>query len=169
MGKINNFMKVSRKKLEPDIFTHYVNNLWAAFTLLDSKEEIRILFKDLFTRTEYKMLTKRLEIARRLLEGESYESIKDGLAVANNTVTRVSNILSEKGDGLRLAHKKLTLAEEKYWVKQKQITKNIENPFLKKAHKKTLLGKVIRVGLTQLDKKISKKIKHNTAKAILNP
>src|SRR3989344_7900865 len=158
--------KLSRKQMDPEKFGHYVNNLWSAFTLMESKEVIRLLFKDLFTHTEYKMFAKRLEIARRLLEKESYEDIQKALSVTSNTVSRVNNILSEKGEGLRKAHEKLTWMENKYFARQREQNKNLENPFRAKikAHSKTALGAMLKAGVKGLDRAISKKLKQITVK-----
>ena len=85
-------IKVSRKYLDPKDFGHYVNNLWSAFTSMDTKEDVRLLFKDLFTHTEYKMFAKRLEIARRLIAGQTYEDITQALKVTSRTINAISNI-----------------------------------------------------------------------------
>jgi len=156
--------KLSKKQIDPEKFGHYLNNLWSAFTLMDSKEDIRLLFKDLFTRTEYKMFAKRLEIARRLLVGENYVNIQRELKVGPDTVGRVSDSLTEKGYGLRKAHEKLNKLEEKFLAKQREATKNLENPFRKKAQRKTLFGVALKAGAVKLDRIISKKIKQSTAK-----
>jgi uncharacterized protein YerC len=156
-------VKVSRKLIDPKDFGKYVNNLWAAFTLMDSKEDIRLLFKDLFTRTEYKMFTKRLKIARRLIKKESYKTIQKALGVTAHTITTVNNILIEKGEGLRKAHDKLSSLEEKYLRKQQNIQKNFDNPFRKKAQRKTLLGAALKVGVQVTERKILKIIKHKSA------
>lgn len=152
--------------MDPEKFGHLINNLWSAFTLMDSKEDVRLLFKDLFTRTEFKMLAKRLEIARRLLQQESYQSIQTALNVTSGTIGRLSDVLSEKGDGLRKAHNKLNMLEEKHLDRQREITKNLENPFRKKVknHYKTIGGALLKAGITKLDKAISKKLKQRTAK-----
>lgn len=162
--------KLSRRQLDPEKFGHYINNLWSAFTLMDSKEDIRLLFKDLFTHTEYKMFAKRLEIARNLLEKASYQDIQHHLNVTSNTITRISNILIEKGDGLKKAHDKLNQLENKYLAKQREMTKNLENPFRQKAAaaRRTLLGETLKAGAIALDKKISKKLKQRTAKKVLD-
>jgi TrpR-related protein YerC/YecD len=161
--------KLSRKILDPEHFGRYINNLWSAFTLMESKEDIRLLFKDLFTHTEYKMFAKRLEIARRLMTGERYDDIKKQLNVTANTISRINNILNEKGDGLRKAHGKLEQLEEKYLAKQREHTKNLENPFRKKIkdHGKTVLGELLKGGIKELDKTILKKLKQRTAKRAL--
>ena len=159
--------KLSRKRVDPEKFGYYVNNLWSAFTLMDSKADIRLLFKDLFTNTEYKMLAKRLEIARRLLKGELYKDIQHELCVTPNTVNVISTVLQEKGSGLRKAHEKLNWLEEKYLKKQKEITKNLENPFRRKLKRNTLLGTALVAGAKALDKKISQSIKNKTASKLL--
>ena len=153
--------------MDPEKFGHYVNNLWSAFTLMDSKEDIRLLFKDLFTHTEYKMFAKRLEIARRLLEKNSYHDIQHSLNVTPNTITRISNVLIEKGEGLKKAHGKLNQLEEKYLSQQREMTKNLENPFRAKAKRVTLGGALLKAGAVALDKKIAKIVKHNSAKKTL--
>jgi uncharacterized protein YerC len=110
------------------------------------------------------MFAKRLEIARRLLTHERYEDIQRDLNVTPNTITRMSNLLTEKGDGLRKAHQKLEKLEEKYLAKNKEYTKNLENPFRQKLHQKTVLGQVLKAGAITLDKAITKKIKQRTAR-----
>ena len=160
--------KLSRKQIDPKQFGLYVNNLWSAFTLMDSKEDIRLLFKDLFTHTEYKMFAKRLEIARRLLQKQIYEDIQKALNVTPNTVTKVSNILAEKGEGLRKAHDKLAKLEEKYFQRQREKTKNLENPFRRKTQRKTVLGELIKAGVKELDRTVSRNLKRRTAKKSLS-
>ena len=161
--------KLSRKKLDPKDFVLYINNLWSAFTLADSKESIKLLFKDLFTHTEYKMFAKRLEIARRLLRGETYEAISKELKVTAHTIASISNILSEKGEGLRKADKWLSLLEGEHFERQREVAKNLENPFRKrvKDRNKTVLGALLKVGIYSADRAISRKLKQRSAKKVL--
>jgi uncharacterized protein YerC len=164
-------VKLSRKKVNPEHLEDYTNNVWNAFTLMDSKIEIRLLFKDLFTHTELKMVAKRLEIARRLQELEMYDTIQRELAVTATTIAVISNQLAEQGDGFRLAHAKLKIAEEKYLKKRQEEQKNLENPFRKKVqdHGKTVLGAALKAGIVKLDKSISQAIKKKSIKEKLNP
>lgn len=155
--------KLSKKPLDPENFGHYINNLWSVFTLLNTKEDIRLLFKDLFTHTEYKMFAKRLEIARLLMQGERYEDIQLGLNVTAPTITRINNVLSEKGDGLRKACEVLERLEEKYLRLQRQRTKHLENQFAAKLGRKTLGGALIKAGLKAIDKKITQKSSERSA------
>lgn len=121
--------KISRIPVNPKDFGLYVHNLWLAFSLLDTKEDVRLLFRDLFTHTEYKMFAKRLEIAKRLLAGQNYESIKNDLKVTSTTIATVSNILAEKGEGFRKVAGKLEDIENKRQKWKIEQRKNLENPF----------------------------------------
>lgn len=156
--------KLSKKRLDPKVLGGYINNLWSAFVLMDSKQDIRLLFKDLFTHTEYKMFAKRLEIARRLFNGENYELITKNLGVTSGTISHINNVLSERGDGLRKAHTKLLSLENKLLEKQKEYQKNLENPFRRKTQRRTVIGALLKIGAQSLDKKLSKTLKQRTAK-----
>lgn len=156
--------KVSKRTIEIADFGYYVNNLWSAFTLADSKEQIRLLFKDLFTHTEYTMFAKRLEVARRLLNSQSYEQIQEELKVTSQTIAKINNILADKGEGLRTVCTKLENILHKQVERNKQHQHNLANPFEKKLHRKTVLGAVIAQGVKSLDKKITQKLKQRSAK-----
>ncbi|MBX4204653.1 MAG: LuxR C-terminal-related transcriptional regulator [Candidatus Doudnabacteria bacterium] len=106
--------KLSRKPLSNEKLGLLVNNIWLAFLSMKTKEEMRVLFRDLFTHTEYKMLAKRLEVARRLIDGEHYEEISRELNISEKTIAHVSNILAQKGEGLRKAHNNLKGLEQKF-------------------------------------------------------
>lgn len=160
--------KVSKKYLDPKVLGYYLNNLWSAFTLMETKADIRLLFKDLFTPTEYKMFAKRLEIARRLQAGDSYESIVQELNVTSRTITSVSNVLASQGAGLRMAHEKLSRLEEKYRKRETARLKRMANPFAGRARRKTLLGGLVQVGVKELDKQIVKSLKRRSARGYLS-
>lgn len=141
-------IKLSRKQIEIKDFSFYINNLWSAFTLMDSKEEIRLLSRDLFTHTEYKMFAKRLEIARRLIAKQSYEDIIKALNVTPNTITKISNILSESGEGLRIVDKKLGALEEKFEKKRVYNQKLLERRVRNKPAAETFLPDLLKTGIS---------------------
>lgn len=105
--------KLSRKPVSEEKYGYLINNLWTAFLFTKTREEMRVLFRDLFTHTEYKMLSKRLEIARRLIEGELYEEIMRQLSVSEKTIAHVSNILAIHGEGFRKVHSDLKSLEQR--------------------------------------------------------
>lgn len=148
--------KLSRRPL-PKEFGNYVNNLWSAFTLLDSKADIRLLFKDLFTHTEYKMFAKRLEIARRLEGSQTYEQIKTELGVTSGTISNVNNILMEQGEGFRRAHQKLSEHESKQQKERTEQTKNLMQPLRVKTKRRTALGTIAKAGIQAIDAELRKR------------
>lgn len=142
-----------------------MNNLWSAFTLLDSKADICLLFKDLFTHTEYKMFAKRLEIARRLEGNQTYEQIKTELGVTSGTISNVNNILMRQGEGFRRAHQKLSEHETKQQKARAEQTKNLMQPLRAKIKRRTALGVIAKAGMRAIDAELRKHGKaHSAAK-----
>jgi uncharacterized protein YerC len=155
--------KLSRKSLGDDKLGHLVNELWSAFTLMDSKEDIRLLFKDMFTHTEYKMLAKRLAIARLLLEDKNYDSIRESINVTPGTISHVSNILAAKGSGYRKAHLKLKGVEKKHHKKVVEHQDRLERRARRKMPAETFLADAFVAGAGAVKKSVSKKIKKLSA------
>jgi len=155
--------KLSRKYLNSDKIGLYVNNLWSGFTLMESKEDIRLLFRDLFTHTEYKMFAKRLEIARRLLDGQGYDELIKQLNVTERTIANINNILAEKGDGFRKVHEKLLLVEKGYREKEAKRIDRITRTFNPELPGSKVLSTVVTEGLKLVDKKITQRNKRISA------
>jgi uncharacterized protein YerC len=155
--------KVSRRHLNENKLAEYVNYLWSAFALMPTKVDLRLLFNDLITRTEKEMLAKRFQIARRLLDQCNYDEIQRELNVTSGTVATVSDVLAKRGEGFRMAHKKLNAIEQNQRDTDIRRRKDMENPFRMKSTRKTLLGAVIKAGLKHLDKTISGNIKKKSA------
>lgn len=99
--------KVSRKPLTTEELKEMERQFWYAISRLKSPNEAELFFRDLLSHTERKMLTKRLQIARMLLEKESYAKIAKKLHVTDITIAKVNNWLNTFGDGYRLVIEKL--------------------------------------------------------------
>ena len=160
--------KLSRMRLDPNDMGHYINNLWSVFTLTFDKEQVRALFKDLFTHTEYKMFAKRLEIARRLLEGQKYETIRNDLKVAEHTISSVSNILERDGSGFRKAHEILTQLEKSFQGKRDERQARIERRTRRKLPAETFLPNLIGESFNQLDKALNRRTARSSARKQLS-
>lgn len=78
-----------------------------------SSADAAFFLQDLLTKSEMKMLSKRLRIAKLLLSGLTYENIKNQLHVSHSTVAKIAVWLSEKGDGFRAVIEKLPKQKEK--------------------------------------------------------
>lgn len=73
-----------------------------ALSVLKNPQEIMNFLVDLLTKQELVMLTRRLKIAKCLIEGKNYQYIEDVLKVAPTTVAKVNQWLEESGEGFRL-------------------------------------------------------------------
>ncbi|MFA6184348.1 MAG: YerC/YecD family TrpR-related protein [Parcubacteria group bacterium] len=77
--------------------------LCLAVSKIKKPEEIAGFLSDLLTVNEVKMISKRLKIAEMILDGFSYEEIKDELKVGDGTIARVREWLNISGEGYRKA------------------------------------------------------------------
>lgn len=84
-----------------------------AVASMKSSTEAAQLMTDLFTEAELAMVAKRLAIADLLIEGASYQDIRNGLKVSYGTIARISGWLQNAGEGYRLAVKRLVGPRER--------------------------------------------------------
>ena len=85
-----------------------------ALSSLKNSQETAIFLKDLLGESELEMIAKRLEIAKHLIEGETYEEINSYLKVSSGTISRVNFWLKMSGTGYRLVSKRAKKKEKKY-------------------------------------------------------
>lgn len=94
--------KVKRvEKLSRKFQSELLGDLIEAFTLLRSPEDTAKFMTDLITAAEAKMLSKRLRIAKLLLDGKTYQSIEQDLRVSHGTVAKVASWLLASGEGFK--------------------------------------------------------------------
>lgn len=75
--------------------------LFAMFSAVRSPEELRRLLDDLLTPRELDELRLRLDIARRLYEGQTYEMIQTQTRASSTTISRVRRSLHYGSGGYR--------------------------------------------------------------------
>ncbi|MFZ2970714.1 MAG: YerC/YecD family TrpR-related protein [Minisyncoccia bacterium] len=85
--------KVNPRKLDSNSKMKYLDLLWTSIAQLETRDEVKQFFKDLLSESEAIMLARRIEIAKRLLEGESYDNIASQLRVGKDTIGRVQEWL----------------------------------------------------------------------------
>jgi TrpR-related protein YerC/YecD len=79
--------------------TPEVNDLLHAMLLLETEDEAYALLVDLCTIREIHDMAQRLEVARRLADGQHYASIQDATGASATTISRVSKSLNYGADG----------------------------------------------------------------------
>ena len=78
-----------------------IDFLFQAILSLRDTEECRAFFSDLCTMQELVLLSQRLQVARLLLAGETYERIRVQVSVSSATITRISTELQYGSGGYR--------------------------------------------------------------------
>lgn len=97
MAKFDRIPKLNKQKRQELIIS-----LCEALTSIRKPEEAAKFLTDLLSPQELQMLAKRLEIAKALVEGFTYEEIKSDLKVGMGTIARVNTWLNLQGEGFKL-------------------------------------------------------------------
>lgn len=92
---------------------YFITNLWNVFTLIENRDEAVAFLKELLTPTEVRMLAKRIQIAKMLLEGHKYENIIPHVRVTPGTISAVSNQLLYGSGGYHKIIERLIKIEKK--------------------------------------------------------
>ena len=94
-------------KLSKSIKNKFTDQFFEAILLLESKEDCYKFFKDIATVGEIKDLAQRLEVARMLKTGSTYDEIVEKTGVSTATISRVKRCLEYGADGYNLIFKKM--------------------------------------------------------------
>ena len=70
-----------------------LDELLEAILSLRDKDECRAFLQDLCTVQELMGFAQRLQVAKRLLAGETYDAIRSQLPVSSTTITRINTAL----------------------------------------------------------------------------
>lgn len=79
-----------------------VQQLFNAILSLKTQEECKAFFDDLCTMNELNAFIQRLEVARLLREGYTYEAIEEKTNAASATISRVNKLLHYGSKGYQL-------------------------------------------------------------------
>src|SRR3990167_6510073 len=96
------FNKVSNKDRNEIIY-----DLVYAIVNCRTINESAVFIDDILTESELEFISRRLRIAKLLIDEDTYEDIKNKLHVSESTIAKISVWLSQKGDGFRTIIKSL--------------------------------------------------------------
>ncbi|HJV47411.1 MAG TPA: YerC/YecD family TrpR-related protein [Bacillota bacterium] len=80
-----------------------LEQLFKAILSLETIDDCYVLFDDLCTVNEMKSMAQRLEVARMLREGFTYNQIEDETGASTATISRVKRCLNYGNDGYQMA------------------------------------------------------------------
>lgn len=72
--------------------------LYSAILSLENEEECRLFFEDICTMKELETMTQRLQVAKMLLCGKTFNEIVQATGASTTTISRVNRCLNY-GDG----------------------------------------------------------------------
>ena len=90
-----------------------INELLELIMSLKDMDECRAFFTDLCTMQELILFAQRVQVAKRLLAGETYESIRSKVQVSSSTITRINTALQFGTGGYQAALERLKENSEK--------------------------------------------------------
>lgn len=84
-----------------------IDELFAAILTLENVEECYSFFEDLATVPEIKSLAQRLQVAKMLVENDTYTEISKSTGASTATISRVKNALFYGEDGYKMVLERL--------------------------------------------------------------
>lgn len=105
--KVVKNVKIKPQKFNKEEKIKYLDALYTAVESLGSREEVKNFLRDLLTESERMMVGRRIIIAQKLLNGDSYDRIINEMKVGADTIMRVQRWLEDDIEGYEKAVKKL--------------------------------------------------------------
>lgn len=97
----------------PKLKDELTDQLCEAVLLLKDSEECYQFFEDICTISEIKALAQRLEVARMLQDGHTYDEIVDRTGASTATISRVKRCLNYGADGYKTVLERLDEEKKK--------------------------------------------------------
>ena len=79
----------------------FLGEFYSVIAQLKTRDEVKNFFKDLLTLSEVVMLSRRIQIAQLLLEGETHDDIRRKLKVGFGTIISVEKWLKDGFGGYK--------------------------------------------------------------------
>ena len=81
--------------------------LYNAILSLENEDECRLFFEDICTMKELETMSQRLEVAKMLLEGKTFNEIVSATRASTTTISRVNRCLNYGDGGYRAVIEKM--------------------------------------------------------------
>ena len=101
MGVDKYMTRVRYNELSDNDKKKFIGEFYSMIALLKSRDEAKNFFKDLLTIGEVVMISRRIQVAKLLLEGYTYEEIRKKLKIGLSTISQVERWLNNGFGGYR--------------------------------------------------------------------
>ena len=91
----------------------FIDGLFEALQLLETKEEYYRFFEDICTVSELKAIAQRLEVAKMLNDDKIYQDIVNKTGASTATISRVNKCLKYGADGYKIVLERLEQKNER--------------------------------------------------------
>ena len=98
--------------VNPKLKDNLNDQLFAAILSLKNAEECYQFFEDICTISELKAMSQRLEVARMLRQGHTYDDIVVRTGASTATISRVKRCLNYGADGYGIVLERLDQLDE---------------------------------------------------------
>lgn len=156
--------KLSRYRPELPILQHIQIQLFNAFSLLKDENQVQEFLEILLTRTEIKMLAKRLGIAKMYLDKENYGNIRKTLKVGDNTIARISSKLVDNPIIVKIIDQLNKIEAAQLKASQQKIP-NPMDPYFRTTN---AVDQALDYAISTTTKKIKAHIRHQRIKSNLS-
>lgn len=96
-----------------DFYSQATKELFKAILLLETEDECFDFFEDICTVKELQDISQRLEVARMLKSGKSYQTVSKETGASTATISRVNRCLTYGSGGYKNLLEKLEKSEAK--------------------------------------------------------
>ncbi len=103
---MNQFMQINKLR------GNELDQLFQAILSLKDMEECYQFFDDLCTMNEIQSLAQRLEVARMLMDGDTYQKIEKDTGASTATISRVKRCINYGNDGYQMTLDRVKEAKE---------------------------------------------------------
>lgn len=93
--------KVKYHELTEESRKKYLGDFYSIVSTLKNREEVKNFFKDLLTLSETVMVSRRIQIAKMLLDGCTQEEVRKKLKVGFNNISQVEKWLNNGFGGYK--------------------------------------------------------------------
>jgi len=117
-----------------------IGNFFGLISNLKTKQEIIDLFVGLLTPSESLMLARRLQVAKKILDGKGFEEIRKEVGVGFETIAKVERWLYKRDEAYKKVLSKRWPKEKKLDKKSSQYHENLLDRYPQHRFLKELLG-----------------------------
>lgn len=129
-------MNFSLNALPKEERIRLIGEFYDVIASLKNRQEVKLFLNDLLDASEIGNLMRRFDVAVLLILGFSYDEIVKLLKVSKAKITNVQKVLGRKGEGYRMAVKRILEKRKKRKIREimrrKKILRRDEKPDVEK-------------------------------------